>query len=527
MSGKVVKKDTSLLGIDADKNGDFGEWYQQVITRTEMIDYSDISGCYILRPWSYSIWECIVKYFDGKIKALGIQNAYFPIFVSARALNAEKDHVEGFAPEVAWVTKSGNSDLAEPIAIRPTSETIMYPLFKQWIRSWRDLPLRLNQWSNVVRWEFKHPMPFIRSREFLWQEGHTAFATKEEADREVLDILDLYRSVYEDVLCVPVVKGRKSEKEKFAGALYTTTVEAFIPTIGRAIQGATSHCLGQNFAKMFEVQFETQDGGKAHVWQNSWGLTTRTIGVMVMTHADNKGLVLPPAVAPIQIVIIPISNSKTDAETVKKVNDTVHALGKSLREKGFRVEVDDRQNVTPGFKYNHWEMRGVPLRIELGPRDLDNECVVGVRRDVAGKKTFQWATLGESVDAELKDMQASLLAKAKDERDKSMERVRDFEAFMTALDARHMALAPWCEEVACEEAVKKESGDRSKKAKKEKERKKAEAAAAGDKEDEEKQLSGAAKTLCIPFEQPEMPEGACCFHCGKAAKSWTLWGRSY
>ena len=256
--------------------------------------------CYILRPHAYAIWDQIKDFFDAEIKKLGVENAYFPCFVSEKVLNAEKDHIEGFAPEVAWVTRSGNSELEEPIAVRPTSETVMYPIFAKWIKSHRDLPLKINQWCNVVRWEFKHPTPFIRSREFLWQEGHTAYATKGEADVEVRQVLDLYKAVYEDLLCVPVVQGVKSEKEKFAGGLYTTTVEAFVPGTGRGIQGGTSHCLGQNFAKMFDIVFEGEGGAKKMVWQNSWGLTTRTIGVMIMVHADDKGLVLPPRVAPVQ-----------------------------------------------------------------------------------------------------------------------------------------------------------------------------------------------------------------------------------
>lgn len=296
----VGAKGETLLKIINAKEDNFGEWYREIVVKSEMIEYSDVSGCYILRPWSFQIWESIQSFFDAKIKSIGVQNSYFPIFIPKAALETEKDHVEGFAPEVAWVTKSGTDDLAEPIAIRPTSETIMYPAFHKWIRSHRDLPLKLNQWCNVVRWEFKYPTPFLRTREFLWQEGHTAHASKKDADDEVLQILEFYRQVYEELLAVPVIKGRKTEKEKFAGGDYTTTVEGFIPNTGRGIQGATSHGLGQNFGRMFKIEYETTDGSKDHPWQNSWGLTTRTIGVMVMTHSDNKGLVLPPRVAPIQ-----------------------------------------------------------------------------------------------------------------------------------------------------------------------------------------------------------------------------------
>lgn len=337
--GKNVQKET-LLGLSAKKNEDFANWYTQAITLSEMIDYSDISGCYVLRPWSFFIWECIQTYFDAEIKKLGVKNSYFPLFVSERALMTEKDHIEGFAPEVAWVTRCGKNDLAEPIAIRPTSETIMYPFFAKWIRSHRDLPLELNQWSNVVRWEFKDATPFLRSREFLWQEGHTAHDGYESAQQRVRSILDLYALVYEYLLAVPVVKGMKTEAEKFAGAHHTTTVEAYINGSGRAIQGATSHNLGQNFGKMFKISFEDEKGEKQIPWQTSWGLTTRAIGVAVMVHGDDKGLVLPPRVAPVQAIICPIMTKEADySELVRYCDDIRHELIKS----GVRADIDDRR----------------------------------------------------------------------------------------------------------------------------------------------------------------------------------------
>jgi prolyl-tRNA synthetase len=342
---KNVKKET-MLGLSVKKEEDFANWYTQTITLSEMIDYSDISGCYILRPWSYSIWEQIQRWFDDEIKELGVQNTYFPLFVSKHALETEKDHVAGFAPEVAWVTKSGNSDLAEHIAIRPTSETIMYPFFAKWIRSHRDMPFEINQWCNVVRWEFKDATPFLRSREFLWQEGHTAHVTYEEAQERVLSILELYRRVYEELLACPVIKGMKTESEKFAGGYHTTTVEAYINGSGRAIQGATSHNLGQNFGKMFKIMFEDQKGGRSIPWQTSWGLTTRCIGVCVMVHGDNKGLVLPPRVAPIQAVIVPIVMKNSDTESL-----TVYCkeLKNLLKAQGIRVNLDDRSVIMSFF----------------------------------------------------------------------------------------------------------------------------------------------------------------------------------
>ena len=318
--GKADKKKETGLGLSVKRDEDFSAWYSQLVIAGDLIDYYDISGCYILKPWAYAQWEVLKEFFDTEIKKLGVENCYFPMFVSESRLEAEKDHIEDFAPEVAWVTRSGSTDLEVPIAVRPTSETVMYPHYANWIHSHRDLPLRLNQWCNVVRWEFKHPTPFIRSREFLWQEGHTAYSSKEECDVEVRKILELYRRVYEEYLACPVVPGMKSEKEKFAGGDYTTTVEAFVPGSGRGVQGATSHFLGQNFAKMFNISFEDTKGGKSLVWQNSWGFTTRTLGVMYMVHGDDNGLVLPPKVAPVQAVVITIPNSKLSAEDVAKMN---------------------------------------------------------------------------------------------------------------------------------------------------------------------------------------------------------------
>lgn len=497
---KGDKKKETKLGLSTSKAENFGDWYSELVVSSELISYYNVSGCYILRPSAYFMWEVVQTWFDSKIKELGVQNAYFPLFVTEDVLIKEKDHVEGFAPEVAWVTKCGNTELDKPIAIRPTSETVMYPYYAQWIRSHRDLPLRLNQWTNVVRWEFKYPTPFIRSREFLWQEGHTAFQTKEEADKEVLDILDLYSRVYTELLAVPVMKGQKSKKEQFAGALYTTTVEAFIPDTGRGIQAATSHCLGQNFAKMFGIEYETDDKSKAYVWQNSWGLTTRSLGVMIMTHSDNRGLVLPPRVAPKQVVLIPIPKSSTPADVQAAMFAKTEELRAALVGAGLRVEVDARDNYTPGWKYNHWELKGVCLRVELGPRDMDNETVVAVRRDTGTKEFVKWSEVATRLPTILSEMQSGMLAAAQQRFDDSLIKATTWEVFMAALTDKKMVLAPWCDEEEVEEDVKKRS---------------ATADAMG------------AKTLCIPFEQPELAEGTLCFASGKPAKNWALWGRSY
>jgi len=505
----MLKKET-LLGMSATKEGNFADWYTEAITKSEMIDYSDISGCYILRPWSYFLWETIQRWFDEKIRELGVQNTYFPLFVSERALNTEKDHVEGFAPEVAWVTKSGTSDLAQPIAIRPTSETIMYPFFAKWIRSHRDLPLEINQWCNVVRWEFKDATPFLRSREFLWQEGHTAHSTYEEAQDRVLSILELYKQVYEDLLAVPVVKGQKTEKEKFAGGHMTTTVEAYINGSGRAIQGATSHNLGQNFGKMFHIRFEDEQGGSAIPWQTSWGLTTRTIGVCVMVHGDNKGLVLPPRVAPIQVIVIPIPlKGSTDfADLVKYADD----IRMTLKRQGVRVDIDSRQNYNPGWKFNHWELKGVPIRIEVGPRDLANNQCRLVTRDIGEKVDISVADIASHIPQLLESIQVRMFQKAKEGRDSKIITVMKWAEFVPALETGSLVLTPFCDQMEWEENVKKMSRDE---------------ALRGAFESATCSTSVAAKTLCKPFDQPPLPEGTPCFVSGLPATTWVLWGRSY
>uniref|UniRef100_A0A915IZZ6 glutamate--tRNA ligase n=1 Tax=Romanomermis culicivorax TaxID=13658 RepID=A0A915IZZ6_ROMCU len=356
---KADLKKQTRLGLEVLKEDNFSEWYSQIITKAEMIEYYDISGCYVIRPWAYALWESIQNVFDAKIKSIGVSNCYFPMFVSKAALEKEKTHISDFAPEVAWVTKSGQSDLAEPIAVRPTSETVMYPSFAKWVQSHRDLPIKINQWCNVVRWEFKHPTPFLRTREFLWQEGHTAHASKQEAVDEVHQILDFYATVYEDLLAIPVIKGRKTEKEKFAGADFTTTLEVYIPGNGRGIQACTSHHLGQNFSKMFEIVYEDPETKqKQYAYQNSWGLTTRSIGVLAMVHGDNRGLVLPPRAAKIQLIVIPCGiTANTTNEQEKTLLASCQKLAIDLKSSGIKADADLRDNYSPGWKYNHWELK--------------------------------------------------------------------------------------------------------------------------------------------------------------------------
>lgn len=516
-------QDAELIGITVRKDLDFPEWYQQVLRKGDMLDYYDISGCYILKPWSYFVWESIQRFFDAEIKKIGVQNCSFPMFVSSDVLEREKDHIEGFAPEVAWVTKAGKSDLERPVAIRPTSETVMYPYYAKWIQSHRDLPLKMNQWNSVVRWEFKHPQPFLRTREFLWQEGHTVHLYKEQADEEVRYILDLYRRVYEELLAVPVVPGVKSEKEKFAGGLYTTTVEGYVPTTGRGIQGGTSHALGQNFSRMFDITVQDPKAtdatrgkpeGRLYVWQNSWGLSTRTIGVMVMVHGDDKGLVMPPRVSEVQVVLVPCGLGVKVPQDVKDaVNQTCADVEQRLRNAGIRARADLRDNYNPGFKFNDWELRGVPVRLEIGPKDLQNKSVIAVRRDTGAKSTVALDALVEQVPSLLDTIHNDLLAKADAAFASHRKVVTTWDEFTPTLNEKNHIIIPWCEVEECEDAIK----DRS-----------ARQALAGEPQDERAPSMG-AKSLCIPFDQSPYPpiEGHTCPQCGRPAKRWTMFGRSY
>jgi prolyl-tRNA synthetase len=374
----MAKEKKQELSITVKKEEDISKWYTQVIQKADLMDYSKVAGCIVFKPNSYQIWEQIQQFFDKKIKESGVKNAYFPMLIPESLLTKEEDHVEGFTPEVAWVTQTGNTELKERLAVRPTSETVMYDSYSKWIQSYRDLPLRLNQWNSVVRWEFKHATPFFRTREFLWQEGHTAFATKKEADAEVLEMLGYYAQVYEELLAIPVDKGRKSIGEKFAGAQYTTTVEA-IAEDGKSIQAGTSHHLGQNFAKAFDISYLDKDQKKQFVWQNSWGLSTRAIGAMIMMHSDNNGLVLPPRVAHNKVVIVPLLFKGKEQKVLQKANE----LKEQLKE--FNPILDDDSKESAGFKFNKWELRGIPLRIEIGPKDIENNEITIVQRDTLEK----------------------------------------------------------------------------------------------------------------------------------------------
>lgn len=511
--GQGAKKQTKL-GIEAKKEENFADWYTEVIIRSEMIEYYDVSGCYIFRPWSFAIWEQIQKFFDEKIKSIGVENCYFPMFVSQQALEREKNHIADFAPEVAWVTKSGQSEMAEPIAIRPTSETVMYPAFSKWVQSHRDLPIRLNQWNNVVRWEFKDPTPFIRTREFLWQEGHTAFSNREEAVEEVELILEFYASVYEDLLAIPVVRGRKSEKEKFPGADFTLTVEGYIASNGRGIQGGTSHHLGQNFSKMFNISFQDpNDSSKREfAYQNSWGLSTRTIGVLIMTHSDNKGLVLPPRVSPIQVVIIPVGiTTSTTPEMKQRLLDTCDKLDSELEALKVRTKIDATDHYTPGWKFNHYELKGVCIRVEVGPKDLEKSQIVACRRDNGEKLSFSLQTAASDLANQLEIIQKSLYDTSKAAMDSRRAQVEKWDDFLNKLNDKHTLVAPFCGKPSCEDNIKKDSVREA-------------------KDGSTGPLMG-AKSLCIPKAQPEtkLTESHKCIHpaCQDKPQFWCLFGRSY
>ncbi len=479
----------SDTGVTVKKNVDFSEWYVEVVLKAELADYAPVKGCMIIRPDAYAVWEKIQEVVNQKIKATGHRNAYFPMFIPEAFLKQEAEHFAGFTPEVAWITQGGDTPLDEKLAVRPTSETIMYSMYSKWIRSWRDLPLKINQWCNIVRWETKATKLFLRTREFLWQEGHTAHATAEDAEAEVRWALNMYKDVVENYLAIPVLLGTKSESEKFAGALYTTAIESIMPD-GKALQMGTSHNLGQHFAKVFNVKYIGEDKADHYVWQTSWGITTRLIGAMIMVHGDDKGLIMPPKVAPVQVVIVPIPFKGLEAEAIAAKTKQIQA---DLQAKGLNVILDDRGEYTPGWKFNQWELKGVPLRIEIGPRDIKNGQCVMVRRD-NGQKTFvKDAEIVASAEKLLQDIQESMLAKARAMQADKTTLVKSYDEFKSLLETKGGFLkAAWCGDPACEAKVKDETG---------------------------------ATIRVIPFEK-EAPTTNCIV-CGKEGKDVAYFARSY
>jgi prolyl-tRNA synthetase len=446
------------VGITVSKNDNFSEWYTQVVIKAELADYAPVKGLIVLRPDGYSIWESIKESLDKKLKETGHRNGFLPVLIPESLLAKEKEHFEGFNPEVFWVTHSGNSEIGDRLALRPTSETLAYSLFSKWIRSWRDLPLKINFWNSALRAEIKGTKPFLRTSEFLWQEGHTVHATKEEAEKEVADILQLYKKTIEEELAVPVITGKKSEKDKFVGAVYTDTLESLMPD-GKALQMGTSHFLGQNFSKPFDVKYLDENNVETFAWQTSWGVSWRLIGGMIMTHGDDKGLVLPPKIAPIQVVIIPIYYSDDEkGNVIQKANQIKDSLSKI----NLRVHLDDREQLTPGFKFNDWEMKGIPIRIEIGPKDIAKNQVVLARRHNQTKTSIDMHTSSNTfssvISSELKNIQKEMFDTAKKILDERVVRVSEYQQFKEELENGKMIDCSWCGNQTCEDKIKEETG---------------------------------------------------------------------
>ena len=482
-----MEKDLDFVKEITSKEKNFSQWYIDVVRKAELADYTTIKGCMVIRPYGYGLWENMQQGLDKRIKKTGHKNAYFPLFIPENLLKKEAEHVEGFAPEVAWVTHGGSQKLEERMAVRPTSEAIICSLYSKWVRSYRDLPILINQWANIVRWE-KTTRLFLRTTEFLWQEGHTVHKTEEDAQEETLKILfEVYRDYIENDLAIPVVVGKKTSKERFAGALNTYTLEALM-TDGKVLQAGTSHNLGQNFAKAFNIKYLDEDQTEKFAWQTSWGTTTRLIGAIVMVHGDERGLKLPPKVAPIQLVIVPIMFDKTKKEVLDKAEKL-----NSILSKDFRVEIDARDEYKPGWKFNEWEMRGVPLRLEIGPRDIAKEQVVLVRRDTGEKLIVKEEILTETVKDLLIEIQENLFNQAKKFLQENIREVSDYNEFKKIIeDKRGIIKTYWCGNEDCEDKVKEETK---------------------------------ASIRCIPFEENET--SGKCIYCGKKTSTLVYFARAY
>jgi len=449
-----------------------------------------VRGCMVIRPYGYTLWENARDILDRRFKDTEVVNAYFPLLIPRSFLLKEAEHIEGFAPEVAWVTEGGDEPLAEPLAIRPTSEAIIGPIYANWVQSYRDLPLLINQWANVMRWE-KRPRLFLRTTEFLWQEGHTAHATHDEAEERTLQMLEVYRTFLEEDMAIPVVPGRKSEGQKFPGALRTYTLEAMMGD-GKALQAGTSHNLGDHFAKAYDLQFLDENNERQYAWTTSWGMSTRIIGGLIMVHGDQKGLVIPPRMAPFQVVIVPIWRNEDDKTQVLAATDRINGI---LKQAGVRAKVDDSDAKTPGWKFNEWELKGVPLRIEIGPRDLQNNSVTLARRDMPGKEGKSSASIDElaqRVPELLEEMQKALYQRALDFRNANTRHVSTFQELAQAIEERQFADAFWCGDPACEDRIKDETK---------------------------------ASNRCMPIDQPG--DSRQCVVCGKTSSVHAIFARAY
>ncbi len=478
MQDKNYVKD--ITNIDED----FTKWYTDIVLKAELADYADTKGCIAIKPYGYAIWENIQNYTDKLFKESGVKNVYFPILIPESLLQKEKDHVEGFAPEVAFVTEAGEEKLEERLCVRPTSETVFSTLYSKWLHSWRDLPMVYNQWCNVLRWE-KETRPFLRSREFLWQEGHTIHETEEEAKNRTLQMLEIYAKVIEDLLAIPVLKGRKTKKEQFAGAEATYTVETLMHD-GRVLQSGTSHYFAQNFTKPFNIKFQNREGKEEYAYQTSWGISTRLIGALIMAHGDDRGLKLPPKVAPIQAVIVPVAMHKEGVK--EKAQELYEILNKK-----YRMEIDLREQYSPGYKYNDWEMRGVPVRIELGPRDIENNKCLIVRRDTAEKIEVTLDEINEKLEEILNDIQVNMYNMCKEIVKKRTTTALNLDEFEKNINENQgYVKTMWCEDVECENKIKELTG---------------------------------AHSRCMPFEQEHISDKCVC--CGRKATKMVVWGRQY
>lgn len=483
----MAKENKAFVKEITSQSVDFSRWYIDVIQKADLMDYSPVRGCIVFKPDSYEIWEACQRELDKQFKRTGHRNAYFPLFIPESFFQKEKEHVEGFNPELPWVTEAGGDKLEERLAVRPTSETMIGHMYSQWIQSYRDLPLLLNQWANVVRWE-KRTLPFLRTSEFLWQEGHTAHASEEEARSETMQMLDIYTNFVEDFLAVPVIQGQKTPSEKFAGAVDTFSIEAIMKD-GKALQAGTSHFLGQNFAKGFEIQYLDKDNQLKFVYTTSWGISTRLLGAIIMVHGDDRGLVMPPKVAPTQLIVIPIGPQKSR----ESVLEAATQLFEQLQTQGIRARMDARDDVSPGWKFNEYEMRGIPIRLEIGPRDLENGQVVLVRRDTGEKSFVPMAELESAVPVLLEDIQKSMFESAKKFREEHSFVANTLDELVESInEKRGFVLTGWCGSDNCEKAVKDACG---------------------------------ATSRNIPFDAPAHPSQ--CVTCGEAAKHAVWFAKSY
>lgn len=481
----MAKKENQFVSEITKMEDDFAQWYTDVITKTELVDYAPIKGFMVIRPYGFALWEKIRDYADNLFKETGHKNVYFPMLIPESLLTKEAEHVEGFAPEVAWVTQGGNKVLEERLAVRPTSETIICTMYSKWLNSYRQLPFLYNQWNSVVRWE-KTTRPFLRTSEFLWQEGHTIHETAEEAMEETLQQLAIYKKVAEDLMAMPVIDGKKSESEKFAGADSTYTIEAMMHD-GKALQSGTSHFLGQHFTKAFDITFSDREGNLAHPYHTSWGISTRLIGGLIMVHSDNRGLVLPPKMAPTQVVIVPIAANKGG---VMEVVDKIYS---ELKAKSISVEVDDRDNYSPGYKFNDSEMKGIPVRIEIGPKDIEKNQALAFRRDELTKDAVSLDGIADTISDLLDDIQSNLFNKAKKYRDERTYHAKNMEEFVDIIENKHgFAKVMWKHNAENEAKIK--------------------------------ELTGATIRV-IPFEQENLGEE--CFYSGEKADEMVIFAKAY